>query len=822
MSAGACLLELKGEILDIREMDISFLEDLEVRLSELKKLYAVDANTPKDVARQKAKSLKEEVTKLQEDFAADTQYNSARIMADHIKQGKKWSKIWEPTSTKKSLENLLAAIEGDNGLSTVMDTVLIKYKRKLYAPLKELDPSGKHGTLEKALYSQEYDEAIYKIIQHRADKMDLPADLAENKAALALADVVKGFNDYVYTTQRRAGIDLKYRRNRVTKRRYSADAIQEFDRINGDDAYINHMYDEVLDHEATFSKGLMELPEVERRAAALAILKQHREAVLDKARGFDIDPTSPKNYLHKLKGRKFSFKDGSVEYKFNQDFSGGKSLAENLQNSLLENARSTATVQEWGTFANKSIQDVEARLLKSSDMDKGARDKLRSKIQKARINALEPISAPSHWARTSIKVMRSLETLKLGSSVMTAMYDVNSTALHYSRVTGRSQFTAYYKSIKQFAEVASLSTAQRHRMANRVGVSVYVNDLASYHGGDGADFDTGMAMLDKYTMNYAKLTGIPLQTEISKVTNAMLHIEAIDWLAQGHANKKIDGLSALQMKKFDILPEELDIINNFRNKADLGEHKMLTPDDILDVDKIPNEAFDADIDTALRKREAMAQKMNNWVNSFVRKGTPTPDAKSKRQLGKVRVDQETSNEMQLADISSLVLQFKETAWKILTDNREAFEEIYQVKGVKGAAQAGSEYLTLGFISYLAIDGLKAAILNREPPWERLADKKQMKAAWMDYLNKSSAIPLISDAFDQGTSSYIGQDLTKFLAGPILGTASDVGATIGGKMTARDFASRHLLPSSWIPAKSLQNWTMQNEAISGRKIHKWKK
>lgn len=94
---------------------------------------------------------------------------------------------------------------------------------------------------------------------------------------------------------------------------------------------------------------------------------------------------------------------------------------------------------------------------------------------------------------------------------------------------------------------------------------------------------------------------------------------------------------------------------------------------------------------------------------------------------------------------------------------------------------------------------------------------------MDYINKSSVAPVLSDAVDQGTSPYFGNNITSFIAGPTLGgmlpDAFGVIKSNNKTKAAKRFTKRNILPSNHIGIKAINRQLFEYDFITGEKIRK---
>ena len=687
------------------------------------------------------KKASPEMKEIISNYVADEKYTSVRVIADKIKNEQAKRNIIVKGDVKKTINNFLNFFEANDGIENTYRTFANSYGNMIKTAMMD-------SNLQKEFYSGDFDELIFKQAYNKAN--NLP-DVDDAKA-VKMYEIIKKTNDEIHKDMVAAGLNVRYRRDFLISRNYKAEAMVDY----GKPAWIADMKEKYLNLEETFSKSVLDNPEQIDR-----ILDDiYEEIVKVQTTWRPKELVGVSNSFNKLKGRKFQFKDGSAEYNFHQQFGNGKRLGEAMEYQIDRNAKTIANNTFLGTNAQKSYLDI-VETIENEFRGKVPDNELKSaltKVNRAYQEVVAPAHAPSTTFNKAINMIRGLQAFtKLGSSIFAAAYDANSAALQYAVKTGETQFTGYAKAFKKFAEV-SMTPSQRKELGRLLNVNTWFNDAAVVLGGHRGDYDTGFDKINRFFTSAQKFTGVPYQTEISRVTNALLQADAFTKMVDG-GGAALNSFQKQAMEKFKLSTDDFALMKKYMKKNKQTE--TYVPMDVLDI---PDEAFGGNAIFARKKRNELFRKFSNYIDESVQAGTPTPTARVKRHLLKDRSRDETTRA-----VASLVMQFKETTWKIALSNKEALDTYYRANGVVGAGMGVAQYMTLGMVSYMGFETLKAAVFDKESPYDKLkrGDDRAMRDFFFDYLNKSSVAPLLTDAVDQGTSPYFGNNITSFIAGPTL-------------------------------------------------------
>jgi len=784
-----CVLEVQ-KTLNLDELEVTQLKELEADIHELKTRHGTDR-----------KAINEEFKDILKKYAEDSQYNSVRIIQDKIKLSETKKSLFVKGELKKTAKNLRNFYTGNNGIETHIRTMSTKLENMWHGGLKKLE-------LEDEMISGDFDKAIYQV----ADDISKGKAPTGDATSVALHTHLKRLNDVIWGKMKESGLDVRYRRDFLTKRTYDVEKMMNFGETLAESKsmWVKDMQDNFLDMKETFSEASLGSD-----GRTDDVLGQIFDDIVDNRTSFTtLGIDGQKSSLGLLKGRKLVFKDGNAEFDFNAKFGEGKSLYENSVINMRRAAKTIGQTERLGTRPDKGHADIMksfGEMAKTSkDFNLKEFDGLVTKIDERYKAVVAPEHLPSSALEKGINLARGLQAFtKLGSSIFAAAYDINSTAVQYALKSGESQTSGYIKGFVEFAK-RTYNPAEQRELAELLNVNILFNDAAISMGGHKGDYDTGVNMINRMFAKGATLTGVPFQTKISRLTNASLMAKTFNMML----TKPFESLNKLQLKSladYNLSKADLGFINTHSKKSFDG---MVTPHDI---NKIPLEAFDTNPSLAYKKRGELFQKYASYIDDSVQKGTPTPTMETKMNLFKGAQEKPMTRH-----VANLAMQFKETAWHILRANKDAFETVLEEQGAAYAARGVAEYMMLGMISFMAIEQTKAALFGRKGPYEKFNEGGDMRDLFFDYINKSSVLPVLSDAVDQGTDDYFGNNLRNYVAGPTFAMADEAlkifGSNNKGK-SAKRFARKHLLPSNWIPYKAANRQLSTYDWITGDRIRK---
>jgi hypothetical protein len=766
--------ECKKAVLDANGfMDSDLFDTIEQDILDIQNAHKGDA-----------KGERKAIMKYVEDSEYEIKYKSKRILEDMIKTQKALVKVTAGGNWKQAKKNFHNFFNGDNSIESSQLSLYATYDQGFTGTLKD---KGVHDLF----VSGKVDGLIHEQIYNRANnKPDV-----SNPDVVKIADTIKQVNDRIHADMNNAGLSVKYRRDYSVPQHWDADIIRS---TSLEDFTVAFKRD--VDLKKTFAESVLAKGEEGINAA---IEDMHTQMGKSTNVWNTDDLMGKLSYKNKLKSRKIEFNDGKTQHNFLGEFGRQGYLYDafrsHMHNSskLVPNtmAMGTNPGNTWDRLLKSYGKTFHAKGISSDDITKAI-----GKAQEAYLDVVAPVYTPSGTADRMVNGLRALTTFKLGSSVFTAAYDINSTALHATVNSGMSQAESYFRSFQAFAK--TLKKEQRDMIAQVMNTQQYFIDSGLAMGYSKGDFETGFDMVTKATSMFHKWTGVPLQTQLSRLSGA---------LVQGNILKKIFNSDFAKLNDFELAGLKRYGISEadhaLINKNVKGTGGMIGAGHVAELD---GKLFDANPIKAARMKQELYMKMSNYVNDAVLAGTPTPRSKTRVALLKSRGN--NSPEVRMA--SNLITQFKETALKIAMDNVSAYNKISDIGGAGRANREVMAYMTMGFVSYYLIENAKRLLYNKPTLDQEFAEGGDgtFKKLFFDYLNRSSVLPLVTDGAEAGLSKSPFKTLSGFLAGPNVAALGDTMQLAGSTfMPSRStdlrkeggrFLKRHIVPSSWLPVKAL--------------------
>jgi len=701
-------------------------------------------------------------------------------------------------NTKKLTKELYNILEGDNSVDSSQRTLNNRTSQLLSNELKD-------ANVEKVALSGEIDKQTYVAMYEHG--LDREPNVTDPNVRGYMNAIMKA-NDFIHALTVNAGVKIGYRKGYLLKQgNYDPAKL-----ISGN--FVDDMA-EAIDLDSTFSKTKAEFYRNNPAELKKFLAEVQDEYVNPPV--VDLSGKGPtKNYKSKLKKRVIIFKDGESAWGIESKYGQEGLLAHKLETQIKSNSTFIANAQNLGVQPAVNM----ARILEyavTGIEDKNVRDTIIRDITGAFINVVSPPHSPTTHLTKFANTMRAMSAFtKLGSSVFTAGYDIIPSALQYSSKTGAPIIESFAKSIGTFMTVGlkdlGSKVAGGDSLAKQVddilGLALHVDPLINM----GLSSNNAKNYLgeksNKFLRGFSKWTGTPLQTMYSKTTNAINHAVNFEKIVAGERNPyQVKNI----IEKYGFSEKELALMNGLERKK-VDKYALIDPSDVLKLDMPPQEA------------QALYFKYSNYIDDVVHKGTPQPTAQTKRQLGMGYNKDQTTRE-----IMKLVMQFKETAWKLVMANKEALEEINTVGGKGRVATSAAELAVVSAITYMGIESARAVISGRPSPMEKLQDGQFQKVAF-DYINKAAFAPVFSDLLETGYSGRPGA-AAEYVLGPNFAVAKDFGkigataldATVGDKewsdvgLDLAKFVKRNMLPSNWFPLKAAEGHLLQHDALTGRKF-----
>lgn len=657
---------------------------------------------------------------------------------------------------------------------------------------------------EKAMLAGTFDKELRIAAFHLNKKGGkIPANTSpEIVKALGVLEKVQ---NRLLSDAKALGLNIRKLGGRLGRRRYSGEKMW-----GKEDEVITDLFKDVNIRE-TFGKDIS--PDEVR-----AIFKEMYEHMTDKdiASGID-DSIKPPNYSKLMKSREIVFRSGEHEHNFMSKWGHGETIYEGIVQELSSVSKAYANMKILGDSPNVTT----AQMMKSYEKHLKETGMASNKVEKSLAairRRYENTSGNKDHTPEGILVdianaIKATQTFKLGASMFTSMYDLNSTAFHFHVNSSMGILQSYAHSVKSFVEAAKLSDADKFRLAEQAALQLEFIDPTIVMGMHAKDFSGRFSRYNKFVGGLYKFSGVPFQVKLARMQNAAMYSRHMADMADIGWDK-LHARELHSLQKFGFTEKDMSTLARVK-KNDMG---MLTQQQVTDL---PRGFFDPRTKVDARMKAELAQKISNYVNHMTIKGTPTPGVEAKIALGKDASRDEFTRAMM-----GVVMQFKETPLKILHDMKGGFEDLHATGGAKGVGAAVGGYLATGFASYVAIESMRRLILNQESLFDQVddLDPKVLRSMFFDYVNKISIAPILSDGVEALASPYENATM-RWALGPSFSTLTDLGKAARPNLSSRARRKRvgnalgNILPTSWFLGKGAWRHSMKYNWLSGQHLKK---
>ena len=788
-TAEECQIALKKDYSELTDSDLNKISD---------EIDAIQSKFKDDKSLMN-KAIKEYVTAHE----ADLKHNSLTFIRNKIKQQRLRTEIVNNskdfTEAYKKLESVYV---GDNSIESSQKSRMGKYESQLFGKLKE---SG----VESHFISGQYDAEV------RSHAFDVArgGKGSADPTVVKIYDSIKAVNDSIYTDWHMAGLQIKYRKDFVSTRRFDTGKL-----VASNEADFVKLAMQTIKKDFTFTESVI----ASGNEGMEKVLKELYKDMVDSRTQYVIQDDVNKTYLRKLKSRRLEFNSAADQELFMQAFGVQESLADAMFSQLDISAKNIEVSKKLGTNFDDSFKtianEVKRKYAKtdtqgmSPEQAKKVMDKMESKLNKlegAHKHLTSPPYAPTTEIDSAISFFKNVATFsKLQSSIITNLYDTNSSALQYTLATGENQAIGMMKTLSNIGGLIISDKAAVNELADLLQVHSNFVDYSLIMGGSARDLKTGLNRTDKFFAWWYDKTLVPQWTRLNKINNAINMSYAFEKMTKiGYDN--LDPLLKANADRYKLNQADFDYMQKFvvPNK----KRGVLSPASIYDVstaDVMKHYGIDSEV-KASRIRDDLYTKYSNFVNDAVYKGSPTSTTKEKLDLGRL------SQDATLRRASAIVTQFKETPYRILLNNVDAYKRINAAYGSAGVSRELFSYLTMGLMTYTAIESFRRLLFNQQSLTDQLksGDRDSIRRLVMDFANKSAIAPIIADLVDASTSPNKTTDITSYLAGPNLNMAVDAGNVIKAVGSPTEgsvlkegsrFLGRHVLPNHFVPKAILRH------------------
>lgn len=606
----------------------------------------------------------------------------------------------------------------------------------------------KDKRLLDAAKSGEYDKEVNEVMFSGK-----PNTGKNRKIVNGLAEVFKDMNERERQLKNAAGASVFKRNDFIHTQYHNGAKLKDA----GELKWIQNTYKR-LDLEQTFPEFVKDGEVIDAEKIMKTMRDDYRKFVQlhDEINGFSVDKdvnkiVSHNNVIDRLnKGRKYHFKDGAHFFDYNQEFGREGSLLSILTDQYRRSAKSAAMIKVLGSSPQKNLKKIVDRSLSASGLDSAQQLAISNEVMKAFAIAN---GAGEYGANTRMgkigQVARQWTILtKLGRAALSAGMDIVPTIMSTRVETGENVLVSSLRSTVQF--MASVPPSQRKKVAKEMLLStdVFLHELRDQLMADG--YKPGM--LSRMVEGMFTASGVNFVTDVARKANGALAMRDLHSIANA---KKLNTEMKNTIARYGFNEAEIGVI---KQMGDVVSPKRLL-EGIETFGMKESERFD------------LFQKMHIMIGQRARRGSPMPDARTRRRLYLYNPAGTFKGEA-----ARYFAQFKSTLMKI-TQDVEFFGRAVSPDGNLNNWQSYktlSQYLILatgiGMLRNLANEKLKDPSFGMN----ELSEYMKNRDNWIDGIATGGGLAiygdLIAPAFKDEAWSRDVQRAGAFFLGPTLTNA----------------------------------------------------
>jgi len=497
----------------------------------------------------------------------------------------------------------------------------------------------RQAKLEEAAASGIYDRRVAKAMFDNVEYTGDGADIVNG-----LAKVFKASNEAMRVMLNDAGASIFRRADFIHSQFHHGDKIKKA----GVDKWIADIKTK-LDIEKSFSHLKDAQGDISEKSILEELGKKWKKLTesYDAMQGFSVEESVDKiisgnRIVDRMnKSRSLHFKDGEGFYDYNQKYGKDGNLVDTLNSSYNKAAKNAAMIEVLGTSPQKNLKKVIKVVVAQTQTPKP----LASAISKKVISAFDVANGSGEYGIANKRAFigrtaRTIETLSLlGRAVFSAGMDIVPTMMHTKVSTGENLMVAGFRSIGEF--MTNISPAQRKIAAKEMMLvsEAFTNQLKESLIGSSYSPGRGSRMVDALFT----ISGLNFVTDVARKANGRLAITDLTNIVKS-------GKHTLEQKntiaRFGLTPEDL---------ASLDKVGDINPAALRDTSA-------KDLGLTEEGKRGLIKKVHLMINQRVSKGSPLPDARTRRRLGFNNPTGTTKGE-----VWRFFAQFKSSIMKITQD-----------------------------------------------------------------------------------------------------------------------------------------------------------
>jgi len=590
-----------------------------------------------------------------------------------------------------------------------------------------------------------------------------------NKQAKEIAESIRKVQKAVVARKNRAGADIQELPEYVVRQNHDSGLLRDA----GYEAWKADILP-LLDGERTF--GSLQPGESQDKflQAAYNNIVNGRFARADQRLGVDglPDPVTgfkgPANLAKKLSSERiFHFKDGASSYKYASKYSR-KTLAEAVVDGFLHDGQNIALMETLGTnpkvmfdrlveetaeLASKKGKTVNRYMLENYFKELDGTTMVRGATS-GRFFGTDFAGVAGAWRQIQ-------QMAKLGFATISSISDVATKAATINRITDRNIFQSYHQALTDV--FANLGSKERKQVGYRL-LTFTENFIGDTHSRFGAD-DSAPGLITAFNRAFFKLNGMVWWNNAQKTGLArMLAADLAEYAPNGWNNVPEKTRNILSF--FSISEQEFNLLSRLDMRAADGR-TYLFPDlayrlENAQIDPIIRDQMGTlNVTDAMREefKDKLATKIGSYYTDMADAAVPTPGARERAfmNLGTMRGTV-------LGETLRAVMQLK--GFPITYITKSMHRQFYGYGGgMSGTMAIAGTMVGTTVMGYLALS-LKDILKGKEP-----RDPLSAETFTSAFVQGGGAG--IYGDFIFGEFNRYGQSPLETLAGPTLGTASDI-------------------------------------------------
>lgn len=611
----------------------------------------------------------ERLKKLQREEKAFAALRLKNEINDQIKVNDRINDIMTNPRFKDREEGLLSLFEAVEPSDIPLEAV-VKFNQDDLMTHLNIGLRERH--LLDAAKSGEFDKDVYQVMFSGIENTGENADIVNG-----LASIYKAMNERQRRMLNRSGASILRRNDYIHRQFHNGERISATPFEEWAAELIGR-----VDVDKTFGHLRNKDGVIPREDLVKALKEDYTKfkANYNSIMGFDVREDLDKMFsmnntvARQNKSRSYHFKSGEDFYEYNKRFGMEGNLLHTLSTNYRRSARTSAMIERFGTSPKNNLKKIINTTLQGMDEVEAAA--ISNKVYKAFDVATGrgDYGVDNTKARVGQAIRVHQLLTKLGRSAFSAGMDIVPTIMHSKTATGENIIKTSFRSVNDF--MRSIPKGSREKVGEELLLSseAFLNELKEATLGSGYTPGSMSRVVD----NFFSLSGLNWITEVSRKANARMALTDLKTIVSA-PKRNVEMNNTIARYKFT--EEEISLLR------DMDE---ITP---LAIQRVhPN-------------RNELAQKVHAMINQRVHRGSPMPDARTRRRLMLYNPAGTTEGEA-----ARFFAQFKSSIMKITQDTNFMLRasspngDMRNFKTAKNLAQFLMLSIAVGGLRNMIVDG----------------------------------------------------------------------------------------------------------------------